>query len=66
MPLLHGLSWHAVVGVGRTTVTECGGGATARAMRGKEAYRVFLASKAGAVGWCEHDGVAVVMEEQQG
>ena len=26
--LLRALTWHAVVGVGRTMVTECGGGAT--------------------------------------
>ena len=38
----------------------------ATAMRGKEAYRAVTASKAGAVGWCEHDGVAVVTEEQRG
>ena len=37
-----------------------------RTARGTEAYRAFLASKAGAVGLCEYDGAAVVMEEQRG
>ena len=47
MNLLRALSWHAVVGVGRTTVTESGGGATARAVRGTAAYPVLLVSTGG-------------------
>ena len=55
-----------VVGFGRTTATEGSGGAMATAVRGKEAYRAVTASKVGAVGGCEHGGVAVVTEEQRG
>ena len=64
--LLDALSWHAVVGFGRTTATEGSGGAMATAVRGKEAYYAVTTSKAGVVGQCEHDRVAVVMEERRG
>ena len=50
--------------MGLAMATEGGGGAMATAVRGKEAYRAVTASKAGAVGWCEHGGVAAVTEEQ--